>query len=106
MAGAISSNEWQNIKGIGEKAGESLALFFRNKKNIREIRRLGKFGVKIVLSGNLGAEQKTEVSGKTFVFTGMLSRLTRDQAKEIVRAAGGEISSSVSPKTNFVVAGK
>lgn len=100
----ISAGEWTHIKGIGEKAGESLSAWFTNPKNIDCLLRMKQFGVEVVLEENI-ASPESAVIGKTFVLTGELARFTRDEAKDMIRKSGGNISSSVSKKTDFVVSG-
>ena len=54
----------------------------------------------------MGGKISADFAGKTFVLTGTLSRMFRDEAKEKIRALGGDVSSSVSKETDFVVAGE
>ena len=68
------------------------------------MRRLEKAGVKIKRQEIRFKSQK--LAGKTFVLTGVLKSLTRDEAKERIRSLGGDTSESVSRKTNFVVVGE
>jgi DNA ligase (NAD+) len=92
----------QQIEGIGPRIAESVVRFFRDKHSMAVVRGLESAGVAtrgvVVVSGLL--------SGKTFVLTGGLSSMTRDEAKERIEVLGGKVSSSVSKKTNFVVAGE
>ena len=92
------------IKDIGPETANSIYSFFREKRNLLLLKRLFKAGVKII------SPPKTKISktleGKTFVFTGGLKRFTRAEAKEKVRQLGGEVSESVSKKTDFVVVGE
>ncbi|RLC39631.1 MAG: NAD-dependent DNA ligase LigA [Candidatus Nealsonbacteria bacterium] len=92
------------IKDIGPETANSIYSFFREKRNLLLLKRLLKAGVKII------SPPKTKISktleGKTFVFTGGLKRFTREEAKEKVRQLGGEVSESVSKKTDFVVVGE
>lgn len=93
--------EWQEIADIGPIVAKSIYDYFLDKDNQKFLMRLLNNGVKIVIS------KKTEstLKGKTFVFTGGLTTLSRNEAKEKARSLGGEISESVSIKTDFVVAG-
>jgi len=102
----ISLDQWQEIKGIGEKAAESLFEYFHEENNLKEINELGELGVKILAHNVKQQGAASAIAGKTFVFTGTLPTLGRDEAKEMARAAGGEISSSISKNTDYVVAGK
>jgi len=100
----INVEMWQSIPGIGPKSAESLNVWFNNKENLKLLERMNDLGVKIETS-----DKKQEISGKlqgkTFVLTGELSGFTRDEAKDIIRKAGGDISSSVSKKTDYVLVG-
>jgi len=97
-----SAEGWEKIKGIGDRAAKSLHDYFNDKDNIQEFKKLTKLGIEVVVDKKI----KKTLNGETFVLTGTLKNLTRDEAKEKIRKAGGEISSSVSKKTNYVLAGK
>jgi DNA ligase (NAD+) len=101
----IKKEEWMSIKGIGEKSAQSLSGWFGDENNLKLLRKMENLGVGIIFQeGPSGANEK--IVGKTFVLTGELKNFTRDRAKDIIRKAGGEISSSVSKKTDFVVFGE
>ncbi|MBM4387479.1 MAG: NAD-dependent DNA ligase LigA [Deltaproteobacteria bacterium] len=96
--------ELTSIYEVGEVVGKSIYLFFRDDSNIALIKKLRDGGVKF-------PEYKTEkvsspVAGKTFVFTGALTKFTREEAERLVVSLGGKSSSSVSKKTDYVVAGE
>ena len=95
--------ELEQINGVGDVVGKSVFDWFLNKDNSKLIDRLLK-NVKIekVERQDSGAGP---LSGKSFVLTGALSTMSRDEAKEKIRALGGDISESVSSKTTYVVAG-
>jgi DNA ligase (NAD+) len=100
----VSSEGWLEIKGIGEKSAESLVGWFNNKENIELVKKMLKLGVRVTFP-------VLRVTGyvfrdKSFVLTGELESMSRDEAKEKIRALGGDISSSVSRSTNYVVVGK
>jgi DNA ligase (NAD+) len=94
----------KKIYGIGDKVAESVVKYFSDPKNIEFINRLLANGVKIQRLLDLGAGGP--LSGKSFVLTGTLSSLGRDEAKEKIKALGGEVSESVGKKTFAVVAGE
>ena len=100
----ITKENWLEIKGIGDKSAESLTEWFNNKENLELLKRMSKLGVDI----NIPKLQITnsKLQGQTFVLTGELSGFTRDEAKDMIRKRGGDISSSVSKKTDYVVAGE
>jgi len=95
------------IKDIGEIVAKSIYNWFRDKRNLALLERLAKAGVRIINpSLQLTSRRLKKLRDKTFVFTGELESMTRDEAKEKVRELGGDVSSSVSKKTDFVVVGK
>ncbi len=100
----IKNDDWLKIKGIGEKSAESLVSWFNDENNIKMLEKMNELGVQIVVETprRVGAS----LQNKTFVLTGELKNFTRDEAKDIIRKAGGNISSSVSKKTDFVLAGE
>ncbi|MFH2105158.1 MAG: NAD-dependent DNA ligase LigA [Parcubacteria group bacterium] len=90
------------IHDIGEVVATSLHKYFQDPKNQALLAKLLAAGV---------SPQKTKpvakkLAGQTFVLTGSLENMSREEAKKMIRDAGGNISSSVSKKTNYVVAGK
>ncbi|MCL5407503.1 MAG: NAD-dependent DNA ligase LigA [Patescibacteria group bacterium] len=93
--------DWQEIQDIGPIVAKSIFDYFQDKHNLDFINRLLNFGVKIKF---VHIRDKKFV-GLTFVFTGGLKTLSRDEAKKIVRDLGGEISESVSDQTSYVVSG-
>jgi DNA ligase (NAD+) len=91
------------IEGVGPVVAESVAGFFRQENNICAIESILASGVQIAFE----ARKKTrQYDGKTFVLTGTLGGMTRRQAKDMVTAAGGKVSGSVSRNTDYVVAGE
>ncbi len=99
------TEDWQQIKGIGIKAGESLFHFFDSQANHNELGKLKNQGI-ILASEHLNSQTSSNFVGKSFVFTGSLQNLTRDEAKEKVKLLGGEVSSQLSGKTDFLVVGE
>lgn len=92
------------IDGIGEIVGQSIINYFKNKKNLELIKKLKKFGIRFKSKKQIS--KKVFLKGKTFVFTGELDSMTRQEAQSKIRKLGGHPSSSVSKKTDFVVAGR
>jgi len=92
------------IDGVGPIIAESLVRFFADERNRKEVAELVALGV----SWPRGAPRRRgegPLAGKTFVLTGTLPNLTRDEAKRRIEDAGGKVASSVSKKTSYVVAG-
>ncbi len=92
-----------DIYGIGTVVAESIVSWFKNKENLELVQRLREHVE--VLEENTGAVQSS-ISGKTFVLTGTLPTLSRDDAKALIKKYGGEVSSSVSKNTDYVLAGE
>jgi DNA ligase (NAD+) len=101
----ITIDEWKGIKGIGEKSAESLVEWFSNKDNLNMLKKMESLGVKVEIIQKPKTKNQ-KLIGKSFVLTGELSSFTRDAAKDIIREKGGDISSSVSKKTDYVVVGE
>lgn len=95
----------EGIPDIGPVVAESITDFFRQKRNRDIIKRLQKAGFRFERSKTVAAERAGKLAGKIFVLTGTLSAFTRDETGEKIRALGGTVSSSVSKKTTYVVAG-
>jgi DNA ligase (NAD+) len=91
------------IRDIGNVVAKSIFDFFQDKHNLDFIERLLKHGVDI--ANNKQHITNSKLNNKTFVFTGGLESLTRDEAKQKIRDLGGNISESVSKETSYVVAG-
>jgi len=98
-----SLDEINAIYDFGEIMAKSAYQWFHDKNNLQLLARLAAAGVK-VKTLKLSAKS-AKLAGKIFVLTGSLEKLTRDQAKAKIRELGGEISSSVSQNTDYVVAG-
>ena len=101
----IEIDDWRKIKGIGEKSAESLVSWFSDAENIKLLQKMESLGVKIVVESKPKSEGG-KLRGQTFVLTGNLKNFTRDEAKGMIRKAGGSVSASVSSKTSYVVAGE
>lgn len=99
-----SLDELQAMNGIGPIVAKSIYDFFRVKEHKAMLKRLEKHVT--IVSEKKSTSSKLPLAGQTFVLTGGLESMSRDEAKEKVRALGGDISSSVSKKTTYVVAGE
>lgn len=96
-----SEAEINAIQNIGGVVAKSVAAWFSEKRNRDFVERLLKAGIKIETI----KIKKTSLTGKSVVVTGTLDSMSRDEAKEAVREAGGDWSSSVSKNTDYVVVG-
>ena len=99
-----SVEDLANIEGVGEKIAQSVYAYFHNNQNLEMVKEFEKYGLNF--EANAAAPKTDELAGKTFVLTGTLSSMTRDEAGEKIKQMGGKTSSSVSKKTSFVVAGE
>jgi DNA ligase (NAD+) len=94
--------ELQEVNEVGPRIAQSIVEFFQEPKNRALVEQLREAG--LTLTGKK-KQRGTALAGKTFVLTGTLPHLTRDEAKKMIEDAGGRVSGSVSKKTDFVVAG-
>lgn len=99
---AMKVERLEEIEGIGKKVATEICKWFQSENNQELLEKFEQVGVKIK------TEEKGEqtLEGKTFVLTGTLKSMSRDDAKEKIRARGGRVQSSVSPKTSYVIAGE
>lgn len=101
----VSKEELEQIEGIGEKMAESIVRYFNNEQNQKILKRLIEAGVKTRLEES-EEQQNQALQGLTFVLTGTLPHLKREEAKALIEKYGGKVSSSVSRKTSYVLAGE
>ncbi|HIK15247.1 MAG TPA: NAD-dependent DNA ligase LigA [Leptolyngbyaceae cyanobacterium M33_DOE_097] len=92
--------------GIGETIAASIHEWFQNPGNQALIQRLQAAGLQLEGTTPPTATEATALTGKTFVITGTLPTLKRDEAKAMIQAAGGKVTDSVSKKTDYVVVGE
>jgi len=97
-------DELSQIEGVGEKIAISIKAFFENSRNLELIDKIFNSGFEIIypkiLLGN------APFSGLTFVFTGTLSKITRNEAQKLAKSLGGNVTNSVSKNTSYVIAGE
>jgi DNA ligase (NAD+) len=99
-----SEEELQRSEGIGPEVAASVRLFFDQPVNLGTVERLRKAGVDVTAPKRVRAADG-KLDGKTFVLTGTLPNLTRDEAAAMIVEAGGKVTGSVSKKTDYVVVG-
>ena len=102
---AATVEELDAIHEIGAAVAVSVHNFFQNPKSLDTIKRLKAAGVKMEIDADQTENLDENFAGKTFVLTGKLEHFTRDDAAQIIERRGGRISSAVSKKTDYVVAG-
>jgi DNA ligase (NAD+) len=96
-------DELEAIDGIGPVLAESITAFFANPRNRETLTRLEQAGVG--MNDNTDAPRDSTLEGKIFVCTGTLERFSRKEVTGLITSHGGRVSSSVSGKTDYVVAG-
>lgn len=99
-----SYEELTNITDIGPIIAKSLIEYFANSENKEEINHLKELGINMIYTGPK-IEENQMFAGKTFVITGTLETMTRDEIEEKIQNMGGKASSSVSKKTTAVIVG-
>ncbi len=96
-----------SIPGVGYEVAKSIVDFFKNEENRKIIQKMLDAGVTFIDEEKEETEEKPKIlEGKTFVFTGALKSMTRDQAKKKVMELGGRVTDSVSKKVDYVVVGE
>jgi len=100
---AASAEELERVEEVGPRISQAILEFFAQPANLALIRSLKNAGVKMTARKK---QRSVQLAGLTFVLTGTLPTLTRDQAKARIEAAGGKTAAAVSKKTSYVVAGE
>lgn len=103
---AAKEEDYTAIHEIGEKMAESLVNFFTTERNIRLLEELKELGVRMQTERTASEENDRTLEGLTFVLTGTLPTLKRDQAKALIEGSGGKVTGSVTKKTSYVLAGE
>ena len=97
------AEEIEDVQGVGAVLAQNIVDWFDDDHHQRILRKMQAAGV------NMQAEQREvagdQLAGKTFVLTGTLPNMTRDEASDLIKAHGGKVTSSVSKKTDYVVVG-
>lgn len=101
-----TEEELVNVDEIGVKIAQSLVEFFAVENNLILVERLKQYGVQLEISADKLANQSDVLSGKTFVVSGVFTKVTRTELKKLIEDNGGKVSSSISSKTSFIVAGE
>lgn len=99
-----TKEELSNIHDIGNIIADSIINYFNDSKNINEINKLKELGINMKYLGSLNSKQNDLITGKIFVITGTLSK-DRNEIKELLESFGGNVSGSVSKKTDVVIKG-
>ena len=100
-----SIEEMTQINEIGEKIALSVRSFFDDKRNIEIVNRLKNAGLQFIVEEKQTSDKEQVLTGKTFVVSGVFEHYSRDGIKETIEAYGGKNVSSISSKTDYVLAG-
>ena len=98
-----SLEDFNNIENIGPVVSQSVYNYFHNKDNLKFVEKLLKNGI-VVQSQMLNVKGQ-RLLGKTFVITGSLETMSRDEAKKKIKELGGKVTESVSKQTSYVIVG-
>ena len=93
------------VDEIGDRIAQSIIEFFENQDNIKIIQRLQSFGVQFEIIEKFNPDATDKLVGKTFVVSGVFELFSRDDLKKSIEDNGGKVGSSISAKTDYVVAG-
>ncbi|MBD3723529.1 MAG: NAD-dependent DNA ligase LigA [Flavobacteriaceae bacterium] len=93
------------VDEIGEKIAQSVVQFFENPNNVILINRLKEYGVQLAIDESKSISVSNKLEGNIFVVSGVFETYSRDDLKKVIEENGGKVGSSISSKTNYVVAG-
>lgn len=102
---AASADEIDDLEGIGPAIAASVAEYFSRPESKALIQKLKRVGVRTAATGPVVAPKGDTLAGKTFVITGTLPSMSREEASALIVAHGGKVSGSVSRKTDYLVIG-
>ena len=100
-----SFDELINVDEIGDRIAQSIIDFSNNLGNIQLMNRLKSYGLQLEVSEKQQANQSNKLEGQIFVVSGVFHQMSRDELKIAIEDNGGKVSSSISKKTNFIIAG-
>ncbi|WP_224482615.1 NAD-dependent DNA ligase LigA [Robertkochia aurantiaca] len=103
---AAGKEDLTAVDEIGERIAESVSEFFENEKNQVIIERLKNYGLQLEISAKQLENTSEKLKGFTFVVSGIFEQLSRNEIKKLIEDNGGKVSSSISGKTSYVVAGE
>jgi len=93
------------VDEIGDRIAESIVGFSNNERNVELISRLKSYGVQLEVTAESLANQTDVLASKVFVVSGVFHQMTRNELKKAIEDNGGKVSSSISKKTSYIVAG-
>ncbi|MCL9808526.1 NAD-dependent DNA ligase LigA [Flavobacterium luminosum] len=102
---SATMEELVTVDEIGEKIAQSVIEYFENEENKIIIERLKKYGIQLQLSEQANTLVSDKLSGKVLVVSGVFEKFSRDDLKKAIEDNGGKVGSSISSKTDYVIAG-
>ncbi|MCX6734118.1 MAG: NAD-dependent DNA ligase LigA [Candidatus Peregrinibacteria bacterium] len=99
----LTKEELNNLEGIGEKVATSLYEYFQNKTHLSLIEKLSSHGITIEIEP---PKKQTAITGKSFVLTGTLTGMSRNEAKDKIKSLGGKVLSAITHDTDYLVVGE
>ena len=102
---SATEEELVSVDEIGTKIAESVKEFFSSEENEALVNRLQHYGLQLEISADKLANQSDLLKGQTFVVSGVFEKVSRNELKKMIEDNGGKVSSSISSKTSYVVAG-
>ena len=102
---SASFDELINVDEIGDKIAQSIVDYSNNLGNIQLVNRLKSYGVQLEISEEVLENQSNKLEGSVFVVSGVFHQMSRNELKKAIEDNGGKVTSSISKKTNYVVAG-
>jgi len=102
---SASEDDLVHVDEIGIKIAQSVIAFFKDEKNISILNRLKQFGVQLEMSADQLIGQTNILQGQSIVVTGVFESISRNDLKKLIEDNGGKVSSSISRKTSYIVAG-
>ena len=100
---SLTKEELNNLEGIGEKVATSLYEYFQNKTHLSLIEKLSNHGITIEIEP---PKKQTAITGKSFVLTGTLVGMSRNEAKDKIKSLGGKVLSAITHETDYLVVGE
>ena len=94
------------VDEIGDRIARSVIEFFENQEHKRIIMRLKDYGIRLEIVEKINPNATQKLAGKTFVVSGVFTIFSRDGIKDAIEDNGGKVGSSISPKTDYVIAGE
>lgn len=101
----INTYELQAVDGIGQKVSQSIVDYFGNESTQQIFSKMTELGIHFEMLQGISQNLREDFEGKKFIMTGTFSDMTRDEVYELIKYYGGEITQSVTKKTNYVLVG-